>query len=842
LSVFVNLSTISNNNNSNQPLQSTATMIRSMQSVPALVPAPGTGKNAGKNKKKRSNKKKRAAKAASATSSTMTSQLGAGRATVPQWCKIDIDQVANHAGGFVWKLSDLEHARRYLIMGAKDNGNYYQTTEQVSTECNTSILRVIRSKSPDDFKQLCAMIEDISVRGLAARQEPTLLTLAAAIVFAPTTEKKAAALALVPKCVRIPTHAFMLSGYVTDLSQCKPGKEKGKGWGSGFRKALGQYYTSRRGLELATAVTKYKNREGWRHEDLLRMLHVNPAALKDDGARLVVKYVFACARGEKDFICKLLTDIVAAITNERAMELLDTPIPSTKKPEKPIASSNSNSKSKFKSEPKTKTKSILTGFKSAIQTVFGGSNATTAATTPAQRKTEIRFTSPNSDEGSSVEIATSAFQWKRMFMNRVPTGGFMISLLFPPGTHDFKFIVGGVWQCDPSKPIHKTGEHENNFIVIQEQEQDQEQAQAQEQPMPACTPVSRDLVATAVYLQAIMKIEACTTSVADLYKALALVREHGLVREQIPTHLLNSLDIWTELLKSKGANGKQNGMPLEALTRNLGKFSSLPNFMGPTNTEFICTRLSSEEDIQKSRIHPFKVLVASRIYGMGKALKGALTWTVSPRVRDQLTTTFMRSFKNVTPTGKRYMAALDVSGSMDVACMGCPAISCRQASAALAHMLYETEPRVYVRGFTSSSTLGYGYGIGSTLTADNGFRNFDSLVRRGMTLDQFIQATNAPFGATDCSLPMLRAIDENLDVDVFIVMTDSETYAGKVHPQVALESYRAKANKPDAKLIVVGMTANCLTIADPNDRNTLNLAGFDASMPEIIAMFVRGEL
>ena len=809
-------------------------MIRSMQSGPA--PALGTGKNAGKNKKKRANKKKRVAKMSGSGSATMTSQLGAGRATVPQWCKIDIDQVANHAGGFVWKLSDLEHARRYLIMGAKDNGNFYQTTEQVSTECNTSILRVIRSKNPDDFKQLCAMIEDISVRGLAARQEPTLLTLAAAIVFAPTAEKKAAALALVPKCVRIPTHAFMLSGYVTDLSQCKPGKEKGKGWGSGFRKALGQYYTSRRGLELATAVTKYKNREGWRHEDLLRMLHVNPAALKDDGARLVFKYVFACARGEKDFICKLLTDIATAKTHERAMQLLDTPIPKTKKSENPIASS----KSKSKSEPEPKTKSILAGFKSAIQTVFGGSNSATATAMPAQRKTEIRFAPPNSDEVSSVEIATSAFQWKRMFMNRIPIGGFTISLPFPPGTHDFKFIVGGVWQCDPSKPIHKTGEHENNFIVIQEQDQGQEQDQEQEQSMPASTPVSRDLIATAVYLQAIMEIETCTTSVADLYKALALVQTHGLVREQIPTHLLNSSDIWTELLKSKGANGKQNGMPLEALTRNLGKFSSLPNFMGPTNTDCICTRLSSEEDIQRSRIHPFKVLVASKIYGAGKAMKGALTWTVSPRLRDQLTTTFMRSFKNVAPTGKRYMAALDVSGSMDVACMGCPAITCRQASAALAHMLYETEPHVYVRGFTSSPS--YGYGVSSPAPSDNGFRSFDHLVRRGMTLEQFISATNAPYGATDCSLPMLRAMEQGLDVDVFIVMTDSETFAGKVHPQVALENYRVKANKPDAKLIVVGMTANCLTIADPNDRNTLNLAGFDASMPEIIAMFVRGEL
>jgi hypothetical protein len=796
-------------------------MIRSTQSNPA----PGTGKNAGKNKKKRANQRRRAAAKAgtgtsgTGTSGTMTSQLGASRATVPQWCKIDIDQVANHAGGFVWKLSDLEHARRYLIMGAKDNGNYYQTTEQVSTECHTSILRVIRSKNPDDFQKLCAMLEDISVRGLAARQEPTLLSLAAAIVFAPTAEKKAAALALVPKCVRIPTHAFMLAGYVTDLSQCKPGKEKGKGWGSGFRKALSKFYISRRGLELATAVTKYKNREGWRQEDLLRMLHVNPASLKDLGARLVFKYVVACARGEKGFMLRLLADIAAAKTHEQAMQLLDTPTPSTKK--SPASPAPAKAKAKANVHHAAK-EGIVSTFKTAIQSVFGSTTVPVEAAKKQNKKTQTQIKFQPDQEVVSVQIATSAFGWKRMFMNRVPTGGFSIWLELPTGTHDFKFIVGGVWQCDPSKPTHQTGEHENNFIVVTEEE-DGLQKSTEEQPPPS------DLIDVAVYLHAIMEMEACTTS--DVKKAIQLVRDHGLVREQIPTQLLNSSDIWTELLNSKGANGKQTGMPLEALTRNLGKLSSLYNFMSRENTDTICTRLSSNEDIQKSRIHPFKVLVASRIYGMGKALKGSLCWTVSPRVRDQLTTTFLRSFKNVTPTGKRYMVAMDVSGSMECACMGCPAITCRQASAALAQVFYETETHVYLRGFSAAHVPG------------TGFHNFNPLVRHGMTLEQFISATNTPFGPTDCSLPMRRAIDEGLlDVDVFIVMTDSETYAGTTHPQVALENYRVKANKPDAKLIVVGMTANCLTIADPNDRNTLNLAGFDASMPEIIAMFVRGEL
>ena len=735
----------------------------------------------------------------------------AGRATVPQSCPLDGTQVLNHAGGFVWKLSNLEHANRYLIMGAKDNGNYYQTGDQVSQECNVAIIRLILSQNSTDYEKLCQMLEDISVRGLAAHQEPTLLSLAAAIVFAPTEERKAMALALVRKCIRIPTHAFMLAGYVTDLSQCKPGTKKGKGWGSGFRKALSQFYTSRKGLDLAMLVTKYKNREGWCHKDLLSMLHIHPEMLKDDGARLVFKFIFACARGEKNFIHKLLADIVSAKTCEQTTQLLNTSIPSTKKDEKDTTSAKTTAPAK----------GIIAGFKAVIQSVFG------EKTKEKVKNTQINFSASSQ---SKVEIATSAFDWKRMPMKLLPTGEFTISLKLPLGTHDFKFIVDDVWQCDQSKPMHKTKEHENNYIVISEKAQ-------QESESSQCSP-PHELIATAKYLQAVLEIEDCTTSVTDISKAITLVRTHGLVREQIPTHLLNCSDIWNELLTSKGANGKQAGMPLEALTRNLGKLSSLQGFMSQANTSTICARLSSEDDIQRSRIHPFNVLVASTIYGAGKALKGALSWPVFLQVRDTLTTTFLSSFKNVAPTGKRFMVALDVSGSMSTPCMGCPAISCRQGSAALALMLYETEHCVYMRGFSALTKSSY-Y---SELESHRGFYNFDSRIKHGMKLQEFILATDVPFGPTDCSLPMLRAISENLDVDVFIVMTDCETYAGDVHPQVALEKYRKHAKKPDAKLIVVGMTANSLTIADPNDRNTLNLSGFNAAMPEIIAMFVRGEL
>jgi 60 kDa SS-A/Ro ribonucleoprotein len=108
-----------------------------------------------------------------------------------------------------------------------------------------------------------------------------------------------------------------------------------------------------------------------------------------------------------------------------------------------------------------------------------------------------------------------------------------------------------------------------------------------------------------------------------------------------------------------------------------------------------------------------------------------------------------------------------------------------------------------------------------------------------MTIDDALKLVELPFSATDCSLPMVHALQNKEQVDAFVIYTDNETYAGKIHPQAALEQYRA-ATGIDAKLIVVGMTSNCLTIADPKDMNTLNLAGFDTATPRLINDFIAG--
>jgi 60 kDa SS-A/Ro ribonucleoprotein len=101
--------------------------------------------------------------------------------------------------------------------------------------------------------------------------------------------------------------------------------------------------------------------------------------------------------------------------------------------------------------------------------------------------------------------------------------------------------------------------------------------------------------------------------------------------------------------------------------------------------------------------------------------------------------------------------------------------------------------------------------------------------------------SDLPFGGTDCALPMLYAQAQEREVDTFVIYTDSETWAGDVHPVQALADYR-RASGIDARLVVVGLVANEVSIADPTDPRMLDVVGFDTATPQLISDFARGEL
>jgi len=187
------------------------------------------------------------------------------------------------------------------------------------------------------------------------------------------------------------------------------------------------------------------------------------------------------------------------------------------------------------------------------------------------------------------------------------------------------------------------------------------------------------------------------------------------------------------------------------------------------------------------------------------------------------------------------LLALDVSGSMGSGGVaGVPGLTPRDASAALALVTAATESQYDVVGF---------YAGEGGLTV--GKRREWYLGRDGLTplpisprqrLDDAVKTvSDLPFGGTDAALPMLYAQAREREVDVFVVYTDSETWAGDVHPVQALNDYR-RAPGIDARLVVVGMVSNGFSIADPNDQGMLDVVGFDTATPQLISDFARGAL
>jgi 60 kDa SS-A/Ro ribonucleoprotein len=106
-------------------------------------------------------------------------------------------------------------------------------------------------------------------------------------------------------------------------------------------------------------------------------------------------------------------------------------------------------------------------------------------------------------------------------------------------------------------------------------------------------------------------------------------------------------------------------------------------------------------------------------------------------------------------------------------------------------------------------------------------------------LDDVVKSmNNLPFSETDCALPMVWALKENLAFDAFVVYTDNETWHGNIHPVQALNEYRRKMGIA-AKLIVVAMAGNKFSIADPNDAGMLDVVGFSTDTPSVMADFIR---
>lgn len=505
--------------------------------------------------------------------------------------------------GYVFEVDDFIRLERFLVIGS-DKGTFYAGPKKLTLENAQCIVKCLEK---DPIRTIDTIVA-ISQSGRAPKNDQAIFALAVAASDKNLTTRKLA-LAALPKVCRIGTHLF---SFVEDLNNIGL-----RGWGRGLRTGIGNWYKSKDVNSLAYQITKYQQRNGWSHRDLLRLSHPKP-----------------------------------------------------------------------------------------------------------------------SDDQASI----------------------------------FRYIVG------------KTEKDE--FGNLPELVQAVEEAKK-----------------------------------ADTKGVIKLIQDHNLVREHIPTHHLNDVNVWAALLEK---------MPLGALVRNLGKMTNI-GLLKPLSeaTKIASEKLENPEAVRKSRLHPLGILEALKTYSNNRGLRGKLTWSSVPRIKDALDNAFYLAFDNVEPSNKRTLVAVDISGSMGfpgydwMGSISGSSLKARDVAAAMSMAVVRSEPNYHVVGF-------------SRKLVDLGISSKDSLNR----VLEIMHRT--PMGTTDCALPMLYALEKNLEVDTFIIYTDNATNQNSIHPSQALREYRKNTGIP-AKLVVAAVTATKFSIADPDDIGMLDLCGFDSSVPSIIADFSRTE-
>jgi len=330
----------------------------------------------------------------------------------------------------------------------------------------------------------------------------------------------------------------------------------------------------------------------------------------------------------------------------------------------------------------------------------------------------------------------------------------------------------------------------------------------------------------AIYLDAVRALKATR----DPKVAAALIREHGLPREVVPTELLTEKLVWEALLEN---------MPATALIRNLATMTRV-GLIAPLSagTKTVVEKLSDHERLVRARVHPIAILLALKTYEAGRTQAPGLyahnvrtrlgisrsggiaevrTWTPVPQVIDALDAAFYASFAGVVPTGDRILVALDVSGSMNAPITN-SIMTCTEAGAAMALVLGSTEPQSHIIAF------------------DTGTHEF--AISKRQRLDDVVKRASRYGGGTDVAQPILYATNKRMPVDAFVILTDSETWAGRTHAQVALEAYRKKMSLR-SKLVVMSTAANTTTVGDVKDPLVLNTTGFDAAAPQVLNAFLK---
>jgi 60 kDa SS-A/Ro ribonucleoprotein len=289
-----------------------------------------------------------------------------------------------------------------------------------------------------------------------------------------------------------------------------------------------------------------------------------------------------------------------------------------------------------------------------------------------------------------------------------------------------------------------------------------------------------------------------------------LIEDYRLTHEMIPSQWKESAGVWEALLPD---------LSYKALVRHLGKMTALGVIAPFSEASAIAVaRLIDRRRIERARIHPIALLGALLAYRKGCEERGNLRWAPVSPIVDALEESFYLAFANVSATGQRIYLAIDASSSMQNSiCQGLPFVSAAMGAAAMAMLFARTESNYMISAFHD--------------------RIWPVDISRKDRLDRACAAIAHEPRAADGSLPFKDALERGLEVDAFVLLTDSKTWAGDTHPVQAFERYRQESGI-GSKLVVIAMTGNGCSMADANDALQMEVVGFDAGVPGVVAGFI----
>ena len=834
------------------------------------------------------------------------------RAAVPQWFRIDPDQVQGNAGGFVWQISDKEQVIRYLIIGS-EGGNYYQTPQQVSSQCASCVLRMTRT--PDNFKWLVETIRQVSTEGRAAKQESTLLALATAIVFAPTHATKTEALNAVNDCVRILTHMYMLIGYIKIFSKAGhptptipfPASAKGgeatavvvgSGFGRGIRRVFGEYFYSRTGIEIANLITKYQNREGWTIKDVLTLIHIDPKRMKDDDGRLAIDHVFKT----KEEFAEILTTAPPSPTVNlfNAIKEIHTLTERIAQQPPPVNQA-------LASLPNYQSISDMNHIAHLITTAGLSREHLPSQLFKQRRIWEALLTNKGpSGKGKGMPLTAlirnlgklSTQEIKiiepRVYRDESPSGKLAYSLstaptmtpAFPPGhaqhyteyifhrltnKHDIKYTKIHPYTILVAMLTYKKGQGDKgsltwvpNVHILDALDHAFKLAFQNITPTGKRIKIALDVSGSmsAAFCTGSPIVNCATASIAMMMMTLYVERGGvpppnggnyvpGVAPPNGARGVAPPNGASSALLTAPGASpplathGPLEGSSLgvSSVASAVGgrtprwKTTQLPDgrtlyentennqcqFTKPEEVASPMTAGSSTTHGQLERSRSLGLSSVASVVGgrtpplTTEAYRNTKQYLNLPLTTEEEQRRQRQQSGHYTPS-PYYGSSSSISPLYLPELYPAPARQSNVTICAFSNTLTEL----------TNAIVGY---MDATIDPITGLPR--------MSIDDALKLVEMPFSSTDCALPIVRALENREPVDAFVIYTDSETYMGKIHPQAALEEYR-RTMGIDAKLIVVGMTSNCLTIADPKDLNTLNLAGFDTATPRLINDFIAG--